>query len=779
MNSRQKIVQQQFIDNEKAVLNRLKQVYGKALDDINKNIEDLMSRTDSDTASVVYRVEYQKALKNQISGILDELNSNQFNTVSEYLATCYDDGYIGTMYDLHGQGIPIITPINQENVVRAVQLDSKISNGLYSRMGEDVSMLKKHITAQVSRGIANGSSFAQVAQQISFKMTGTYNTNGGALGNAMRIARTEGHRIQVQGAMDACYNAKEKGADIVKQWDSTLDARTRDSHAQVDGEIRELDEKFSNGLMYPADPSGGAAEVVNCRCALLQRAKWALDEKELETLKQRAAAFGIDKTENFDDFKQKYINQGKSTAKIKEVKNAYDFEYGNYTDDDFYDWQDHYDEHNKGVHLSDKELKVIDDYTEGSYIGMNGVTRGMDDVLIKQGFTPDDLAKYRKNADILDDALSKYDLDTDIVTHRFERDVSWLTGNGNGIDELESLIGKEYVEKGFTSSGMVANRFRFTGGKKDAVHFEIVTPKGTNGAYLSMSKKGEHEFLYNRNTRFKVLDGGERVVKERKYNLKTGKFDEIEVTERFLKVQVITDTADDVQDVVKIAKKKKFTPAKTLDDAEKGVKKYVNDNEWAGTGVSYKGVSVETANKVNETLSNLYETYDIDKLGGVYVAKGNTKLGKAVEGATAAYSPVRKSLILNNRSMKNVDDIAKSHAKEVAMIKEYSENPSAFSFKSTRGEMVAKASVKSGRATVPETIEDVIHHEMGHHIERTVYKANGYDVVKANMPKYAENISGYATISESEYIAESFASYLKGEGLIDPELAKIFESMKR
>lgn len=307
MNSRQKIVQQQYIDNEKAVLNRLKQVYGKALDDINKNIEDLMSRTDSDTASVVYRVEYQKALKKQISGILDELNSNQFNTVSEYLATCYDDGYIGTMYDLHGQGIPIITPINQENVVRAVQLDSKISNGLYSRMGEDVSMLKKHITAQVSRGIANGSSFAQVAQQISFKMTGTYNTNGGALGNAMRIARTEGHRIQVQGAMDACYNAKEKGADIVKQWDSTLDARTRDSHAQVDGEIRELDEKFSNGLMYPADPSGGAAEVVNCRCALLQRAKWALDEKELATLKNRAEIFGIDKTENFNDFKKKYL----------------------------------------------------------------------------------------------------------------------------------------------------------------------------------------------------------------------------------------------------------------------------------------------------------------------------------------------------------------------------------------------------------------------------------------------------------------------------------------
>lgn len=67
----------------------------------------------------------------------------------------------------------------------------------------------------------------------------------------MRIARTEGHRIQCQSGMDACYKAKEKGANVVKQWDATLDVKTRTSHVQVDGEIRELDEKFSNGLMFP------------------------------------------------------------------------------------------------------------------------------------------------------------------------------------------------------------------------------------------------------------------------------------------------------------------------------------------------------------------------------------------------------------------------------------------------------------------------------------------------------------------------------------------------
>ena len=112
--------------------------------------------------------------------------------------------------------------------------------------------------------------------------------------------------------MDACYKAKDMGADVVKQWDSTLDTRTRESHQAVDGEIRELDKPFSNGLMFPGDPDGAAAEVINCRCALLQRARWALDEDELETLKERAEYFGLDKSKTFDDYKKKYLKAAKS-----------------------------------------------------------------------------------------------------------------------------------------------------------------------------------------------------------------------------------------------------------------------------------------------------------------------------------------------------------------------------------------------------------------------------------------------------------------------------------
>lgn len=322
MNKRQKLVQEAFLNNEEAVIKRLKVVYSQSLKDITKKAEDLQNSINSLTMatlqgeideeakkqiqsmiqSKVYQKQYQDALKKQIGSILDNMQVEEFKTVAEYLEKCYEEGFIGTMYDLHGQGIPLILPLDQEAIVRAVQIDSKISKGLYSRLGEDVELLKKKIISHVSRGISTGMSFQQVAQQLA-----AYTNIG--FNNAVRIARTEGHRIQIQSTMDTCYKAKEKGADVVKQWDSTLDKRTRKSHQKVDGEIRELDEPFSNGLMFPGDPAGGAAEVVNCRCALLQRARWALDDEFTKRDSFTGELREFNNPKDYDEFKKWYFSK--------------------------------------------------------------------------------------------------------------------------------------------------------------------------------------------------------------------------------------------------------------------------------------------------------------------------------------------------------------------------------------------------------------------------------------------------------------------------------------
>lgn len=313
-------VQKSLLDSEEAALKELEKQYGKALKDINEKVKGFQADIDlldqalsqdgldetaramlqSQKRSKIYQQNYQRALQGQVSGILDKMHGDNYGTIDKYLNGCYETGYVGTMYSIAGQGVPLVIPVDQAAAVKAVLTDSKVSNGLYNALGVNVKKLKKTITQEISRGIASSLPYSDIARNIS-------SVSKAPLSRAKTIARTEGHRIQQTSARDAQYAAKKKGADVVKQWDAALDGRTRDSHARVDGEIRELDEKFSNGLKYPGDPSGGAAEVVNCRCTANTRARWALDDEELQTLKERAEYFGLDKAENFEDFKQKYL----------------------------------------------------------------------------------------------------------------------------------------------------------------------------------------------------------------------------------------------------------------------------------------------------------------------------------------------------------------------------------------------------------------------------------------------------------------------------------------
>ena len=311
MNKAQKEVQQAQLDDEKKVIKLLERVYEQAKKDCEQKIRELSARTDLENLqSIIYQKQYQEAIKKQLDGILEELHTNQFANIADYLQKSYSNGFIGTMYDLHSQGIPMIIPIQQEQVVKAVQTDSKLSSNLYTKLGEDTNYLKKSIRAELSRGISSGSTWNEMAVHIAKGMNSPFRKS---YNNAIRIARTEGHRIQNEAALDGQHGAKKKGADIVKQWDATLDGRTRPEHREADGQIRELDEPFDIGgeKMQAPGVGGSARNVCNCRCCLSQRARWALDEDELKTLQERAEYFGLDKSKDFEDFKQKYFEAKK------------------------------------------------------------------------------------------------------------------------------------------------------------------------------------------------------------------------------------------------------------------------------------------------------------------------------------------------------------------------------------------------------------------------------------------------------------------------------------
>lgn len=271
------ILQNQIAD-ESLVTIYIENAYKEALDEINDKILALKAK--DQTQSVIYQLKYQEQLKQQIENVYFKMSKKWYTTIDDYLKNCYEDSFYSTMYALHQEGIPIVFPFNQEDVAHAAAQDwSALSGKLSKNLYTSTYKTAKETVKRISKGIAMNSSYATIASDIA--KTGTASVN-----NALRIVRTESHRIHEEVKFKTINGAKDKGADVVKQWDASIDRRTRKSHAALDGQIRELDQPFkspSNGhtAMYPGG-FGIASEDINCRCVVLQRARWALDKSELD-----------------------------------------------------------------------------------------------------------------------------------------------------------------------------------------------------------------------------------------------------------------------------------------------------------------------------------------------------------------------------------------------------------------------------------------------------------------------------------------------------------------
>lgn len=324
MNKAEKEVAKSTLKQEKKMLSDLRKVYEDARKSTRENIEALASRRDLQNAqSIIYQMKHQIVIDEQISGILDKLNTNQYKTIDAYLKDAYNNGFVGAMYALQSKGIPLAVPINQKQVIRAVENNSKLSVPLYTKLNENVETMKKDIKQYVSRSVIQNKSWFEIADGVASGMNSPFEK---AYNLTTRIARTEGHRIQEQATMDSMQEAKQAGADVVKQWDATLDGNTRPSHMEADGQMREPDEPFDVGgeqIMMPGE--GSAGNCINCRCHVLIRPKWALDKEELSTLEGRARFFELDKTKNFEDYKKKYLKIPENAKDIdipKTFKNA-------------------------------------------------------------------------------------------------------------------------------------------------------------------------------------------------------------------------------------------------------------------------------------------------------------------------------------------------------------------------------------------------------------------------------------------------------------------------
>lgn len=275
----------------------LEAIFGDAIKEIEDKIKDLEAEG---TTSKMYQAEFQKTLLSDIKQSLDTLSIRERSTIQNYLEDTYKTGYSGAFYSLNKQGVPYIQGVRADRIVKAIN-GTVLNKTVQKTLAEDAAKMAKPIRREIVKGIATGLRYNEIGQNIANNCTNITKNR------AITIARTEGHRVANYASFEATKDAS-KVVNIKKQWCATLDERTRESHMMLDGELRDIDETFSNGLMYPGDPKGSAGEVINCRCTLLERPTSFLSSSDLKEWEVRGETLGVKDCKDFREYKELLSN---------------------------------------------------------------------------------------------------------------------------------------------------------------------------------------------------------------------------------------------------------------------------------------------------------------------------------------------------------------------------------------------------------------------------------------------------------------------------------------
>ena len=181
------------------------------------------------------------------------------------------------------------------------------------KRGIDLAYGKKQITTSVTSSILQGKSIKHMADDLQKRIT-TMSRD-----SAIRTARTAVTGAQNAGRMDSYAAAEKMGIKLKKEWLATLDARTRHSHAMLDGEQVAQDKKFSNGCRFPGDPQGPPWEIYNCRCTLIA----AVDGVDTSTVQRRARNPVTGETELIQNMTyQEWVRSKQKQQKAVEIESV-------------------------------------------------------------------------------------------------------------------------------------------------------------------------------------------------------------------------------------------------------------------------------------------------------------------------------------------------------------------------------------------------------------------------------------------------------------------------
>lgn len=163
---------------------------------------------------------------------------------------------------------------------------------------------EKRVRNSVTQGIIQGESVYDIGKRLTSEL---------ATDNADKMdmfARTAVTGAQNAGRVERMKETEESGIKVKKKWIAAHDNRTRDTHADLDGQEVDVDEKFKTfdgrEIDYPGDPTADPDLVYNCRCTLV----YVYPKYEPKTESHHF--------ESYSEWKAKQPQEEKRTRRVKQ-----------------------------------------------------------------------------------------------------------------------------------------------------------------------------------------------------------------------------------------------------------------------------------------------------------------------------------------------------------------------------------------------------------------------------------------------------------------------------
>ena len=557
MEKRQAELERLMLEYEKQCLKDLQKTYTEALADVKRNLRGLLGS--EQTQSIVYQVQFQEQLQSQIENALNLLKNGSITSVSDFLNKTYEDSYLGTIYSIQGQGIPINIGMDHKQMARVINRRTDTMQ-FSQRLYDNVDKLGVAFKSQMSRGIANNSTYSKIAKQLAMESEANYK-------QAMRIVRTEGGRVKSEAKLNSMKEAKEAGADIVKQWDATFDGKTRAEHRYLDGQIKEIDEPFvdSQGREAQAPHKFGIASMdINCRCIVVERARWALEGEEIPNKVDSAGELVDGK--NYREWKEKYQRKQAEQQQLPNKAKVFDKnskslpnkdDYFKTTSGDLVKIVEVNDyngiksvslENGQNIVLGNvkedtikaitkEQQKAMDEaveyYVSGEGMYVNNYLAGK----TVDGMRPDEYWNAKEDDKLLkalDDATTQKEVTNKTLYRSVDASAIFQNASSSDLDDIkdELFYGQAYNKQRAqtlieTAKGSVIKEPRFMSTTKDkdiAMNFQYYTgaehplviefevPKGIRGydveSKFEVASDPQREMLLERNLRYEILDIG-------------------------------------------------------------------------------------------------------------------------------------------------------------------------------------------------------------------------------------------------------------------------------